>query len=205
MALSSLEIFETIDRLIIHIDNVDTVDVERFDVLRHIEHHIHVSIDEFIWCAKTAEDANYVLQLIEPSNHQKYLNTCRSMEAHKIFASKLLPRPLAVVDVEFAKYLLSIGQLDIFLTLHNASLRGDLDMLMLLEDHVCADNVLRDAIVQRRMRLVRFALSLGATIHIEHFESCDRNNAPYIFKFLYRRVSLHDQITIKALYPKFFQ
>lgn len=197
--------FETIDRLILYIDNVNTSSIERFDVLRYIQHHVSVSIDDFIWCAKTAEDANYVLRLIGPDNYQKYNNVCTSMEVHKIIAPKLLPRQIAIEDVEFAKYLLSIEQLDVSLTLHSALRRGDLDMLILLKNYVSAeDNVLGHAIRQRRMRLVRFALSLGAEIHIEHFELCAQNNAPYIFKFLYQRVSLRDQIRVKALYPQFF-
>ncbi len=196
--------FETIDRLILHIDIVNIALIERFDVLRHIQHYVSVPINEFIWCAKTAEDANYVLQLIGPSNYQKYINACISMEAHKIFAPKLLPRQMMVADVEFAKYLLSIGQLDICLTWQNASLCGDLDMLILLKNYVSADTVLRHSIVNKRMRLVRFALSLGAGIHLEHFELCRNNNAPYIFKFLYQRISLRDQIRVKALYPQFF-
>lgn len=197
--------FETIDRLIFHIDNVNTSLIERFDVLRYIQHHVSVSIDEFISCAKTTEDANYVLQLIGPSNYQKYINVCTSMEAHKIFAPKLIPRQIAIEeDVEFAKYLLSIGQLDICLTWQSASLCGDLDMLILLKNYVSAETVLRHSIVDKRMRLVRFALSLGAGIYLEHFELCRNNNAPYIFKFLYQRISLRDQIRVKALYPQFF-
>lgn len=196
--------FETIDRLILHIHNVNTSLIKRFDVLRHIQHYVSVPINEFIWRAKTAEDANYVLQLIGPSNYQKHINACISMEAHKIFAPKLLPRQMIVADVEFAKYLLSIGQLDVCLTWLKASIHGDLDMLILLKNYVSAQTVLRHSIVNKRMRLVRFALSLGAGIYLEHFELCRNNNAPYIFKFLYQRISLRDQIRVKALYPQFF-
>ncbi len=204
--------FAMIDKYQLSIPELSFKDqiVADFEVLRYIENKMRISLSVFVKAAKTEEDANHILELLDRSYFSS--NICLFYDPISLTVAKRLYNHITLTDcattnVDMATFLLQIGCLHITNTFLTAVEAENLEMLYFLKDHIVFDNerwmyLMRVAVNRRRMSLMRFARFVGAIPNWEIIETCILSNNRYMCRWLLSKIRSKECIymTLAALH-----
>lgn len=167
-----------------------------FEVLKYIENRRSISLTRFLCAAKTDEDANHILELLD--RHYFPSRICLFDNAMSLTVVKRLYHHVTLLEcaptnVDMAAFLLQIGCLHITKTFSDAVNDGNLEMLHFLKYRIVFDKekwtlLMRIAVNRRRMQLMRFARFMGAIPNWDIIKACIITKNRYMCRWLLNKI-----------------